>query len=449
MDLPSAFAREEAAWPEPRPLDRDLPAFKADPAKPDIRLQIKEPTGPLTLRQALSLALMKNPGLAAFSWEVRAGEARTLQAGLLPNPEFSVETENFGGGGTFRSFDRTETTLQLSQLVLLAGKRSKRKRVASLERDLAGWDYETKRLDVLTRVSMDFTDVLAAQERLALFAELLRLAERFHETVAEQVKAGKVSPVMETKADISLASTQIEWERAKRTLSSSRKRLTANWGGETPTFSKAEGDLKAIRPVPSAGQLEKMISQNPDLARWSMEMEQRQATIDLADAGRIPDLTVSGAIRHFDETKDNALLMKVSIPLPIFNRNQGKSLEARHRLSKAKKEQRASKIRVLTSLAKAYQVLSSAYMEATAWKTRVLPGAQSAFNVAREGYRYGKFSFMDVLDAQRTLFKAKEKYIGTLAAYHKAVSRMERLIGAPLKKAMEGGPHSYRQGEKQ
>src|SRR5262245_44176203 len=100
-----ASARMEAVWPEPRPLGQHEPAFQAPkepPAIPSPGPQPEEPTGVLTLRQALALAPLQNPALASATWEVRAGEAHTLQAGLLPNPEFGVEVENFAGSGEFR-----------------------------------------------------------------------------------------------------------------------------------------------------------------------------------------------------------------------------------------------------------------------------------------------------------------------------------------------------------
>ena len=111
---------------------------------------------------------MQHPRLAAFGWEVRAGEARTLQASLPPNPEVGIEVENFAGSGALRGFRGTEITIHLSQLIELAGKRQKRTRVAALERDLVAWDYEATRIDVLTQVTQAFVEVLSAQERLRL-----------------------------------------------------------------------------------------------------------------------------------------------------------------------------------------------------------------------------------------------------------------------------------------
>ena len=86
----------DAGWLDPRPLGQDFSTFRP-PKKPlktvsDIP-EITEPNGAIALREALALALMHNPELRAFSWEVRASEARTLQASLLPNPEIEVEVE--------------------------------------------------------------------------------------------------------------------------------------------------------------------------------------------------------------------------------------------------------------------------------------------------------------------------------------------------------------------
>jgi cobalt-zinc-cadmium efflux system outer membrane protein len=400
-------------------------------APPSAR-NVPEPTGVLTLLQAQTLAVQHNPKLAASGWEVRAGEARILQAGLPPNPEVEIEVENFAGSGEWRGFQGTEITIHLSQLIELAGKRSKRARVAALERDLTTWDYEATRLDVLTQVTQAFVEVLSAQERLALNADLVRLAEQVLSTVAERVKAGKVSPVEETKARVELSTSRIALERAQRDLEAARKRLVATWGGSTLAFEHAKGSLDAIAAVPPAERLIERLVQNPDIARWTTEMVQRQAAVELEDAKRIPDPTIGGGFRYTRETGDNALVMSVSLPLPIFDRNQGGFLEARHRLAKAGEEQRDAETQARAALAEAYAALAGAFSEATRLKNEVLPGAQSAFEAASEGYRQGKFGFLDVLDAQRTLFEARGQYIEALASYHKAVVEAERLIGAPL-----------------
>jgi cobalt-zinc-cadmium efflux system outer membrane protein len=87
-------------------------------------------------------------------------------------------------------------------------------------------------------------------------------------------------------------------------------------------------------------------------------------------------------------------------------------------------------------LAEAYQTLVTAVNEITALQHEVLPGAQEAFQAVQEGYRQGKFGFVEVLDAQRTLSETRGRYLEALATYHKAVADVERLIGAGLPTVM-------------
>jgi cobalt-zinc-cadmium efflux system outer membrane protein len=132
-----------------------------------------------------------------------------------------------------------------------------------------------------------------------------------------------------------------------------------------------------------------------------------------------------------------------SLPLPVVNRNQGAILEAQYRLAKAEEERRAAVVRVRTALAAAYATLTTAFAEATTLREESIPGARRVFEATSEGYRQGKFSLLDVLDAQRTLFEAKGQYIEALATYHKAVAEAERLIGGELVTVLGlAGPHS-------
>ena len=385
---------------------------------------------------------MHNPELAASSWEVRSGEARLLQSGLFPNPEIDVEVENFGGSrkeenpdGTserIKRFDAAETTVALSQLMELGGKRSKRKQVADSEHDLLGWDFETKRLDTITEVTNAFIDLLGLQERMVLTDGLVDLSQDVFNTVSERVKAGKVSPVEETRSRIALSTIQIEQERVKRELEAGRKRLAATWGSNTPGFQRVAGTLETITALPPYESLITRISQNPDIARWNTELEQREAALHLEKSQRYPDLTIAGGVRYFEESNSQAYVMGMSLPLPFIDRNQGGILEATYALQKAKQERTAAEVDTISTLDDNYQTLLAAYTEVTILRDTILPGAESAFNASQEGYREGKFSYLDVLDVQRSLFDAKDTYINSLVSYHKALTSIERLIGENL-----------------
>jgi len=401
-------------------------------ARPGPTAEVQETSGELTLRQALELAFAKNPDLAAFPLELQSGDARIRQAGLRPNPELTVDFENFLGSGPLSQFDSLETTLSVSQLVELGGKRAARIRQASSEKEVSIWDYEAKRADVAAEVAKSFVEVLTSQDRLTLAEELARLAKEVSNAVAARVTAGKISPVEETKASVARSISGIELERARRTIEAARKKLSSTWGSSRPIFSKAVGRLDRVAPVPSAEDLFARISGNPDIARWAAEIEQRRAVLAQDRAGRIPNVTINAGIRRFREAEETTFVAGATIPIPIFDRNQGKILDSQYRVSKAEREREAAGNKVLAALSDAYLALATGYMEATTLKAAVLPAAQSAFEATSEGFRQGKFGYLDVLDAQRTLFEARGRYVEALGAYHKAVADTERLIGGGL-----------------
>jgi cobalt-zinc-cadmium efflux system outer membrane protein len=258
-------------------------------------------SGDLSLRDALSLALLHNPGLAADSWEVRAREAESVQAGLRPNPELALEVENFAGSGSLGGFDGVETTLALSQVLELGGKRANRVEEARFDRDLAAWDYEVRRIDVLTRTAKAFVEVLAAQDRIALADTLVGVAEDVLASVSRRVKAGGVSPVEERRARVSLEISRVDRDKVIRALDVARARLSTTWGASTPAFDRAVGRLEppTDREVPSLETLARRLEQSPEVMRWATELDRRRVSREVFRSGGVPDLTLGGGVRHF------------------------------------------------------------------------------------------------------------------------------------------------------
>ncbi len=391
-----------------------------------------QPAGVLTLQQALAHGLMHSPDLAVFAWDVRAAEARELQAALLPNPELSAEVENFSGNNEMQGFKSAETTVQISQLLELGGKRGFRKRTAALEKNLAGWDYEIKRLDVFEKITAAFWEVLAAQERVAIAESLLKLAEQTCRSVSEQVAVGKAPALEAVQANVVQTTALMQFNKATSDLRSARSRLASAVGSAAPVSEKAEGDFETIAPLPELDKLQAALSEGPDMLRWKTEIEKRKAEIKLKDAGALPDITVSAGPRYFNDTNDKALVAGLSVPIPLFNRNQGERQEARCNFAKAEEEHRAGFLQKRSDLTQTYQNCSSAFALTAALRDTAVPGAVQAFEAAQEGYRQGKFNYLVVLDAQRTLFELKQQYVETLADYHASRTALERLVGQSI-----------------
>ncbi|MCB2181300.1 MAG: TolC family protein [Desulfobulbaceae bacterium] len=396
----------------------------------DERSNFSEPTEQLTRGQVISLVLKNNQELAALNFQVEAGKSATLQAGLLANPELDIEVENFAGDNEMSGFDAAETTIAVSQLVPLGGKREKRRRVAGFDAAIAELEYQAGRLNLTADADRTFVAVLASQERLQLAREQVRLAEEVLSTVLARVEAGKVSPVEATKAKLLLSTTKISHEKARRDLAVNRKKLAAFWGSDSPIFTEAVGNFDgSSQTLPDLNTLADQALQHPEINKRILQVEQAQTQVLLARATRLPDITFSGGVRRFEETNDTAIVAGVSIPLMFFNRNQGGISEAGHNVSKAKATLTAAKVSVQTELDAFWQDLKILESEVKALESDVLPGANAAFEAVQEGFRHGKFGYLEVLDAQKTLFEITRSHIDTIEAYQLAMIEIKRLTG--------------------
>ena len=417
------------------PHGRSITPYKA-PATPVKNLQqpvkLIEPQGVITLRDALSLTMMHNPELSRAWWGVLIKETGISQSGVRPNPEMDFEAEQFGGAGPRKGFEGAEITFRVSQMIELGGKRAARIREARLEHDTAAWEYEIRRLDVLTGVTMAYISLLAAQEKAALAKETVSLAGSFAAAAGEMVKAGKVAPLEEARARVTLSRERIKLEQTARELAVARKQLAAFWGGTEPVFESAGGVLDSLVMVPPLETAKDTLEKNPELARWAVEMERYSSAVELEKKRRIPDITLSGGAGRYMDDNSTAYLMGLSVPLPLFDRNQWNRRQAEQERTRALEERRSLEIQVKSDFFKAYQELVSSYDNARVLMKEIIPTAQKTLADAEEGYRRGKFSYLDVLEAQRTYFETREQGIDTLAAYHTAVAEVERLTGEPI-----------------
>lgn len=394
-----------------------------------------EPAGPLSLASAIDLALSANPTLAAAARELQAMEGTVIQAGVRPNPELAAQVED-----TQKSATRT-TTLQINQTIELGGKRAARIESAERGRDVAAADLDAQRLEIRSATVAAFFDVLVAQERIGLAEALLDLAQRATQAASRRVIAGKVSPIEETKARVAEASVRVELNQVQGELAAARRRLAATWGNPSPRFERADGRTEILPVVPTSEDIHRRLATAPVLTRARLEVDRRSALAELERTRRISNVTVSIGAQRVEELGRNQAIVGLSVPLPLFDRNQGNLLEALRRTDKARDELAATEIRLSTELAQAHERLKALSLEVSSLQTEILPGAQSAYEAASKGYELGKFSFLEVLDAQRTFFQARSQYLRALADAHRAAAEIDRVLGAPSTTALAGSKH--------
>ncbi len=446
MKLPSLFAVAAALLMivgcRPHPLDAPGPSgstatqtpagisnVHADEGQGDAP---PRPTGDLTLSDASATALIHSPRLRVYATDVRIAEARAIQAGLWSDPEVSIELENFAGSGRLSGTAAVETTLSLAQTFPLGGDIQRRRELAGVRRQLTNWDYEAQRLAVLSQLTCRFVEAMAADRRIALAEKELELARATQDITSKRVAAGDASPVEQSRVIVPVITTEVALKRARRERHAAYRRVAASWGGREVTFERVTGDLERLDDPPSLDTLVGLVNQNPSVARWATEISARIAEQRLAEAEAVPDLTGGIGLKHHGEDDEMALVVGISLPLPLFNRRQGDILAARFGAASARQRRRDAELRIESMLSAAYADLAGSYDEAVAMHARAIPAATRAYAATRQAFNEGELPFLDVLDAQRTLFDLQQRYVEALASYHAAVARIESLIGQPL-----------------
>lgn len=380
---------------------------------------------PLSLAKAIELALEGNPEVAAAKRQWEATEGQVLQGRSRPNPELAYSLEDT------RSKTRTQSW-QLNLPVELGGKRAARTKAAEKTREQAQAQLAELQATVRANVAAAYFDVLTAQERLVLARDSAALAKSSTDTVSKRVAAGKVSPVEESKARVAEAGVRVELAQAASEQRNALSRLFALLGRIDAPYTVLEGKAENLPSVPSLADLQPLISSAPGVVLARIEVDRREALTALEQSKRVPDVTVSVGMQRSNETQRNVLLFGVSVPLPVFDRNQGNLLEALKLEDKARDELQAATVRLHSEVAQARERLSTITAEVQSLQQDVLPGAKSAYDAATIGFENGKFNFLEVLDAQRTYFTAKSQYLKALGEAHRAAADIDRLLGASM-----------------
>ena len=380
------------------------------------------PATPLSLTKAIELALEGSPEVAAATRQWEATEGQVLQGRARPNPELAYSLEDA------RSRTRTQSW-QLNLPVELGGKRAARTKAAEKSREQAQAQLNELKAALRANVAAAYFDVLTAQERLVLAKDSVALAKSSTDTVAKRVAVGKVSPVEESKARVAEAGIRVELAQAASEQRNALSRLFALLGKIEAPFTVLEGKAENLPPVPKLADLQSLISSSPAVVLARIEVDRRKALTDLEQSKRVPDITVSAGIQRSNETQRNILLFGVSVPLPVFDRNQGNLLEALKLEDKARDELQGATVRLHSEVAQAQERLSTIAAEVQSLRQDVLPGAKSAYDAATIGFENGKFNFLEVLDAQRTYFTAKSQYLKALGEAHRAAADVDRLLG--------------------
>ncbi len=352
---------------------------------------------PVSLAAALARGAEQSPRVAVAKAKADAAEARARQAGASPNPELSLELENFAGTGVFQGLRSTETTLALSQRIELGGKRSARVAVASA--------YRAAEADLARDIRVAHAELRASEDLAVLARDNVAQARELSRTAKVLVDAGRDPPLRQLRAEAVLAEAQAEEARAFGELLAARRLLADLIGSDDPELSAlVSNDEAAPGALPPA-------TPSLDEQLAAAERETAQARIRVARADAVPDVTASGGVRRFGEGRETAFVAGLSIPLPFRDRNRG-NIEAAQADSLASEASlRLAGLDARRAQHDARMLLGAAEARVEALSGPSLAQAEEAVRLARIGYGAGKFSLLELLDAQAALTTAKTALI--------------------------------------
>jgi len=375
----------------------------------------------ITLDEAIRLALASNPTLRSATQSVAIADASKSQAGFIVNPELSVLRE-----GMDRA-NRTQT-VQINQRLELGGKRSARVDVAERERQVALQDVAVAQAQLRADVTTAYFEALIAQERVELARASVQVAEKATLAASKRVTAGRISPIEESRSKVAEAGVRLELAQASSEVSLAKQRLGALWGRTDAGQLSLERPVSDVPALPPLDALRQQLEAGPQLRRAREQVEREEAQVRLERAQRVPDVTVTIGSQRDNQIGHNQAVLGVSVPLPLFNRNQGNMLAALRRTDKARSDLDAERLRVNQALSEAYQRAQLAQQEIGSITAEILPVAQTTYDAAVTGFEAGKFSFLDVLDAQRTLFQTRAQYLRALSDRYRSMADLGRYV---------------------
>jgi cobalt-zinc-cadmium efflux system outer membrane protein len=391
------------------------------------------------MREALARALAASPRLTAAEHDVGIATGQRIQAGALLNPELSYEQDNSFGTGIYRGTKSAETTLQISQAFEWFGKREARVAAGEAGVEVAAIRRKAVRLEVLSETAIAFLNVLGAQRRIRILDDQVAAIDKLTPLLQRRVDAGASSPAETGRAEVASALIKADRERLRSTLASARRELAILMGDTTAKFASVSGRLETTGRPPSFQSVVAAIDANPQLIRWTAVYAQRNAELLVARLKPYPDVTLSAGWRHFNETNDNAVRLTLSLPIPVFDQNQGNVLSAQENLAKTRAEREANRNTLIVIAGRAYDSLQGSLRELAVLREVAIPKAQQASEAISEGYAQGRFTLLEVLDVQASLAQARLREQEALQNFHIAVATIEGLVGRPFSLARESG----------
>jgi cobalt-zinc-cadmium efflux system outer membrane protein len=378
---------------------------------------------PLTLDRLEQMALANDPTIPQARGLVQQQQGLLRQVGLYPNPQMGylrTDADQSGQSQTAGVF--------LSQEFVTAGKLRLARQAERYDVRMRDWQLTAQQIRVLNDVRIRFYEVLGAQQAVQAATELVELAENGVK-IAEQLlqaKQGSRPDVLQAKIQLSLVRVSLRDAQYRRRAAWQQ---LANVVGvpdlpPAPLIGRLEGDIPDLDWQAS---LQQLLASSPLLKAQEAEIRAAQYELQLAKAQAIPNFNVQVVAQRDHIEKFSSVSTLVSLPVPLFNRNQGGIVTAQGVLLQQQKEYERIRLALSDQLAVSFRQYASLRNQAEQLEKDILPQAKENLELTTQAYRLGRFDFLRVLNARQTYFQANLAHIDALTELHKVVVEIRGL----------------------
>ena len=392
------------------------------------RASAQAPVAKLTLAEALSLADTANPTVRAKEFEVQSVGANEVTAGLRPNPTANFLAEQFGSG----SVAVTQYTFSVGQPIELGGKRQRRIDSAKASTKITGLELADLRRQLVFQVKKSFTDILIAREALALAGQNLAALDEIERVQRFRAERGDISGLDLIRIEVERFAFERDSADARQALAAAKIALRTAIGQERVAEEfDVSGELVFPEISKSKSELYRMaLDSRPDLRAAEAAREKARADINLAKANAWWDVTPQ--IEYQRIGPDNTIGFGFSLPIKLFDRNQGEITRTQADAKRAEASREALLAQVLAEVDTASVTVTTERGKVTLLRDTYLPKIRQARETIEFAYRRGGVSLLDFLDAQRTYREKSLEYLRSLGSYTAAVYMLEAAVGGTL-----------------
>lgn len=383
---------------------------------------------PLTFKEALNEAYQNNPELQAEIDKAHAMRGYFIQSGLYPNPQVTLTAENFGGSGSYSSYEAAETTASITQPIPLGNRLYYQQRATYGDYLASLAQIQVYKATLYINVGTAYVDALYAGQWHEVTKKLTRVNEDIVAAIDRRVKAGAGAELDLRLAQVRLGDARIQQKKAGQDTLAQRAKLSRLLGD-----GLREDRRLVDKGLPDVAlkwsELIKKLPQSPQLQQVQIQLQAKRATITAVKKAVWPDLNVQLGGRHFEDDGSNAVVASVNAEVPVYNRNQGKILTAEAQYTQTAHLYQGTRLDVRQNVYTAFLQAQQSQYEANLVTNSLLPLALKSIGLAQEGYKMGRYTYLELSLSLNTLFEEERHYQQAHADYHKTLIQLTGLLG--------------------